>query len=326
MADIYGMVGAGLNIGGGILTNYLNRNWAAEQAAEDRRENYKYAEMLAENADYRTRALYNDLYSPEAQKKQIETAGLSPSIFFGGTPGTGGVAGAQGTMAGVQTQYQPLNMLEMAQATNLFEQTKKTKAETEKTKAETKSINEDVSLKKLEVEIQTFAKSQYEDEWRILNSKWETPEGEQTSLFEMANNHYTFESFLNDVRKDEKGNTNFKVSTEAEIQKLRNIYESASRFRRDIITLSEETVSAEFQLSITSALNKAGFAEQNAETAIQQLKASAAVSELTESQKEAWNDLLDRLGKKGSTTRDIITVIGLILGNFASHTGIKVQI
>lgn len=318
MSGITGNIVSGLF---GLATTGINNAIAAERAREDRRENYMYGEMAAENADARTRALYNDFYSPKALMEQYKAAGLSPSLMFGGTPGQGGTTGAQGTGgAGIQTPFMPISLVETAQAAQLF-------AQTEKTKAETKEIQTETNIKKLEEELKELSNSTYKDTWNILNSRWEDQHGNQTSLFEMADKHYTFESFLEAVRKDEEtGKTNFKASTEKEIETLRTIYYSASKFNRDIMVLSQETVSANFQISITNALNKKGFAEQNAETAIQQLKASAETAELTTSQKEAWNNLLDRLGKKGSTTRDIIVVLGMILGNFASHTGIKVTI
>lgn len=60
--------------------------------------NFIYPESLAMNADERTRALYNDLYSPQAQMEQIKAAGLSPSIYANsGMAGKSGVSGAQGS-------------------------------------------------------------------------------------------------------------------------------------------------------------------------------------------------------------------------------------
>ena len=316
MSVIGTIIGAGLNAGFGALNNY----WAEQQASKARAENYMYGEMSADNADTRTRALYKDFYSPQALLKQYQAAGLSPSMMFGGTPGQGGMSGAQGSGgAGTPTPYMPMSLLEGAQIANLT-------AETNKTKAETKNIEKDTDLKELERQMSELTTNQFKDEWKIINTKWEDDEGNQTSLFEMADKYYNFESFLNDVRKDNKGNINFDASSEAEISKLRQIYESASRFNRDITILSQETVSAAFQMSITTALQKKGFADQNAETAVKQLKAAAETSELTIQQKEAWNNLLNKLDKKGSTTKDIIIVLGMILGNFASHTGIKVNI
>lgn len=109
----------------------INNVWAQQQQGEARRQNYLYGEMAAENADARTRALYNDFYSPQALMRQYREAGLSPSIMFGGTPGQGGASGAQGTGAsGLGTPYMPMSMIEGAEVANLMAQTEKTKAET----------------------------------------------------------------------------------------------------------------------------------------------------------------------------------------------------
>lgn len=321
----------GTIVGGmfGLLNSGINNAWAKRQAEEDRQRNYYFGEMEADNADKRTRALYQDFYSPEALMKQYKEAGLSPSMMFGGTPGQGGTPGAQGSgINGIQTPFMPVSLVEAAEAANLYAQTKKTKAETENIEAGTENVKTDTALKKLEERLKSFQTSQFETEWQLINSTWEDNEtGKETSLFEMADKHYSYESFLNAVR-NEQTDPYLKTAstTEAGQKVLRNIYESASRFNRDIAVLSDEHVSANFHVKIIEALNSKGFAEKNAEAAIAQLNQEISTNELTATQKEAWNNLINRLGKKGSTTRDIIVVLGMILGNFASHTGIKIQI
>lgn len=138
----------------GALTlgiNAYNNEMAAARTAEDRRLNFYYGEKSAAAADRRTRALYNDFYSPEALLRQYQEAGLSPSLMFGGTPGQGGLSGAKGTGAiGPQTPFMPLSLVDAAQASALF-------AQAEKTKAETKNINTDTDIKELQ---------KVWDEWR----------------------------------------------------------------------------------------------------------------------------------------------------------------
>lgn len=128
MADFLGAL-----IGGamGMANSALNAGYQRELAEQDRLENYMYNEMAAGNADKRTRALYNDFYSPGALLKQYKEAGLSPSLMFGGTPGQGGMSGAQGAgSAGIQTHYTPISFMEGVQAANIAAQTQKIKAET----------------------------------------------------------------------------------------------------------------------------------------------------------------------------------------------------
>lgn len=126
--DVFGAITSGVL---GMASAGINYGIQKKLMQEDRAENYRYNEMAAQNADARTRALYRDIYSPEALLGQYREAGLSPSMMYGGTPGQGGMSGAQGGGAnGPTTPYYPVNMLEMAQAANLMAQTKKTEAET----------------------------------------------------------------------------------------------------------------------------------------------------------------------------------------------------
>ncbi len=92
--SVYGTMAAqaGLNAANGIISGFVNNIYAKEAAER----NYKYNEMSAENADLRTRNLYNDLYSPKAKIEQLRQAGLSPSIMSE-IAGTGGV-GQTGAM------------------------------------------------------------------------------------------------------------------------------------------------------------------------------------------------------------------------------------
>ena len=132
MADILGTL---LNTGSSLAIGAANNAWSKERAREDRRENYIYGEMAADAADARTRALYNDFYSPQALMNQYKEAGLSPGMMFGGTPGQSGMGGAQGSGAsGITTPYMPLSLLEGAQISKLNAETEKTKAETEQVK------------------------------------------------------------------------------------------------------------------------------------------------------------------------------------------------
>lgn len=101
------IIGAGIGMLGGIANNAVSSGMTAQA----RWENYHYNEMAADNADKRTRALYEDFYSPSALMRQYREAGLSPSMMFGGTPGQGGQSGAQGSgPAGPQPTYSPMDL------------------------------------------------------------------------------------------------------------------------------------------------------------------------------------------------------------------------
>lgn len=300
----------------GVLTginNYLSR----QQSDYDRQENYRLNELAAGAADQRTRALYNDFYSPSALMKQYKEAGLSPSLLFGGTPGQGGTTGAQGGgPGGPQSTYMPLSIMEAAQVANI-------NAQTQKTKEETKNIAEDTNLKLLQEEWNTMLNQEKSIEFKLTTTYVTNTDGTTTSMFELAQNCYDYEKFMEEARRLVK-NSNDKqlelmLGTEAGQKTMRQIYMDSNRFERDIKVLSQEGVNAEFQQAIIKKMEQKGFAEQNARTAIAELKSIEETAKLTTEQKEAWNNIIERLQKTNSTTADIIIVASMILNQAASH-------
>ena len=112
---------------------------------------YQMGEHAADNADARTRMLYNDLYSPQAQMDQLKQAGLSPSIYAsGGIAGKSGVSGEMGTRGSSSTggSQQLTSMFSaLTQATQIAAQVSKTKAETNLIKAQTANLDQDTENK-----------------------------------------------------------------------------------------------------------------------------------------------------------------------------------
>lgn len=96
-------ISSGMSAVTGPFTAYLQHKYAKE----DRAENFTYQEMAARAADMRQRKQWEDMYSFSAQMRELEKAGLSPSLMFSGNmPGAGGSAtgqqggGAQGPVTG----------------------------------------------------------------------------------------------------------------------------------------------------------------------------------------------------------------------------------
>lgn len=305
--DFFGGFVSGLmGLGQTAFNNWMSQ----ESAATARAENYRYNEMAAQNAYYRQRQLYNDFYSPQALMRQYKEAGLSPSLMFGGTPGQGGSTAAQGAgTAGPQAQVMPYDFLSTAQAAQMI-------AETEKTKAETENVQKDTILKRIEAGLQSMKEQEYRPIFQILTSYWTIPGTDKTtSLYEIAKDCYTYDQFLDKVREGarEEPVLETAMSTEQGQRQLRSIYIAGSRFERDIAVLSSEETNAEFQEQVMNAMKSQGFANLNAKAAIKYLETNIETAELNKTQKEAWNNLLGKLGK--GTTRDIIIVLGLILNN-----------
>lgn len=150
-------------IGGliGLGQTALNNKYAKEMAAEDRRENFKYNEQAAENALARQTALIDKYYTPQAQVKQLQDAGLSTSLMYGAGGTTGTTSAPNGGGAnGIQTKYNPMDLtslMTIAQIKNLNAQTDKTEEETktlggknERGAAEIKKIFNEAGAKEAE--------------------------------------------------------------------------------------------------------------------------------------------------------------------------------
>lgn len=112
MGPLLGLIGSAIgtaaNIGMNSRTNQTN--------LDINRQMMNYNREEAEKADERTRALYNDLYSPEARVQQLKNAGLSVGLMYGQN-GMGGTMSTQGAHAnGINplgaraTQIDPLGL------------------------------------------------------------------------------------------------------------------------------------------------------------------------------------------------------------------------
>lgn len=99
---------AGTVVGGAmsLLGNYIQQKYYERNLKSQ----FDYNEKAADNADKRQRALYYDLYSPEAQKQMYINAGFSPSILY-----SGGATSSQGaTPHGAQGAGANMSMPTMA--------------------------------------------------------------------------------------------------------------------------------------------------------------------------------------------------------------------
>ena len=303
-------------IGGvfGLGQSIYNNEMAAQRAREDRHENYMYGEMAADAADKRTRALYGDLYSPQALMEQYKEAGLSPAMMFGGTPGGGGTSGAQGGgAAGIQTPYMPVSMLEAVQAANIA-------AQTEKTKAETENVKQDTGLKELDYQYKKLTNSTYKREFRILNANMFKENGDSYSIYECAIDSKDYDSFLKDIREAAESSNNWELKGDFESETgqriLRRVYTQAKQMTADLAAFKEAEVSANFNRQLIEVMDKSEFKQLNAEAAVKYLKANIQTAELTEGQKEAWNNVLKKIEEEeGSTMKDLIVVLAMILNN-----------
>ena len=62
---------------GSVLQNKIQNEQSKQNIEHAAAVNYGYGEMSANNAQARTKALYSELYSPEAKVKQLKEAVVS---------------------------------------------------------------------------------------------------------------------------------------------------------------------------------------------------------------------------------------------------------
>lgn len=177
--DVFGigtLGAAAMNMGSSIVMNNINNAEASRREEIARQENYMYNEKAANAADARTRALYNDLYSPQAQMQQIKDAGLSPSVFYGSAGGISGQTGAQGAgAAGVSPTPYGMPNLDYALIAKALSEAKlnEAKADTERGdnergQAEISKLYQDTATKLSEQNLNE-AKTAVEESQECLN-------------------------------------------------------------------------------------------------------------------------------------------------------------
>lgn len=156
---ILGFLGSALNFLGNAYANDINRENVRQTNLLNHRintENINYSREAAEAADQRTRALYNDLYSPEARLQQLKNAGLSPGLMYGmsGAGGTSSTTGAQATTPSpIPMQNYQTQSLFNAEMMNILAMSAKTQAETENIKANTENQYKDLDVKEQTIKV-----------------------------------------------------------------------------------------------------------------------------------------------------------------------------
>lgn len=297
----------------------LNNDLAAQREATARAENYKYGELQAGAADARTRALYEDYASPQALLRQYKEAGLSPSMMFGKGGGAGGASiptGAMGPSAAVGATTYGMNPIDAAAIGKTLAETSLIRAEKKNVEANTDITNVEKDIKELNLNLQSV-------DFKMVTAYMEDEEKGTVSLSELADASYDYDDFLKHVRTyaANSGNSEFLNScgTERGQQTLRIIYNANNKLRNEIAILSESTVNAKFQESVLNALKAENFAEMNAKEVLSHIRSNIAENELTQKQRDAWNNILNKLAKRNSDAADYAIVLGLILNNALSN-------
>lgn len=306
MPELGGVLyGAGMGIVNnslGILNGHISR-----------KENYKYGEMAANNADARTRALYNDLYSIPAQMQQIKDAGLSPSLFYGQAGGISGQSGSQGTGAsGVQNPTYGIDPLTMAQIKNINADTQNKEADTNKKNVEIDITNIQKSIEEMNKNLQTI-------DFALATNKVIMSDNSETSAYEIALQKNNYREFVNEMKNAAENNNFIKdaLNTQRGQDTLKKIYYNAKEFQTELAQLNEQKLNANFGANVMQIINNAENQNLKADTVIQELKTTKAIGELTEQQKDAWLKLID--GMKNEDAKTLFIVLGMFINNAMSN-------
>ena len=279
---ILGLVGSGMGIFSNIMNNQTLQDLNTQSEIHEKEMlglQYGTNEEAAQNADIRTRALYNDLQSPEAKREQLEKAGMSVGLMYG-QGGMGGTLpnGAQAQAATPQNygRFAP-NPIVGAQEAQIIANATKTAAETDLLKQEKKNkqVEEKNAWKDLDIK----------DKQMIImdNQVEEIQQGIKESQQRIDN---MLEEKINllETRKD--------IQASAELKKAQADYNNSLKKLTDI-KIEWEPKQQEAQLKNIKALT----AQYNAAT-----KKLIAEAKLTEEQtnllKKQSNDLVKKLSNE----------------------------
>nr|QJB21220.1 MAG: DNA pilot protein [Microvirus sp.] len=217
-----GLIGTGIQAGVQKEENAKNREHELEMLGMQQGYNVR----SAEKADERTRALYNDLYSPQAKVQQLKNAGLSVGLMYGtgGAGGTSSTSGAQAAPASQQAQSQK-SPLENANLGLLLSQIAVNTAQAKKLEADankTKGVDTDALQQSIEESKNRVNKLVTEVENIKLENKNK----------ELQNN---FDEVRNEIQSKTK---NFEIDYIKE--KWVNIMEQTKKFASEITGLNIE--------------------------------------------------------------------------------------
>lgn len=301
------LFGAAAEMTGGVVNTLLGK-YLQEEATQ---RNYYLNEKAAVNAMHRTEQLYNNIYSPGALLKQYQEAGLSPSLMYGTSAGGGGNSATMGNGAnGISAMYSPIDLAGAAAQMKLAE------AQANNLNADTNLKEKEGILKDIQNEYQRLFTDIFNIDATLQTSFITDDDGIKTSLYELAGKFQDYDKFAEKIRKLAESDQFLydTYSTEKGQEFLRGVWLARKKMARDIATLHEESVDAMFKVGVMNALKKVDFANQNAAAIISSLKAEVDTNELTQAQKEAWLNLLNKM--EDGTAKDIVIALGMILGQF----------
>lgn len=291
--------GAGL----GIVSSFISNEMARKREAEARAENYKYGELAAQNADARTRALYEDYQSPMALLQQYKAAGLSPSLMFGqGAGGAGGMTqGAQSTgAAGISPTTYSAQLLEGTQIALMQAQARKTNAEADT--IEGKNARGEAEIKEIVEKTNNYA---LQNAWyEYENARQSIKVGVESSIADkQVENYFKQTEYLTEITRSAKVKGNIDEKTEETViqtvcEQLQNLLADTALKRANKLLAHSQSKLALKQVDdlINQITNRDAQIEINRETLTKQVEQWGKQNGLKE---QEINALLVGFGIKG---------------------------
>lgn len=285
----------------------VNNLFAIGREKYAREENYKYGEQAANAADERTRALYRDLYSPQAQMQQLKEAGLSPSIYAsGGLAGQSGHSGAQGTGAsGISPDVYGIDPLADSQI--------------KLNNAQAANVNENTVEKELENEIKKLTNETFKNEWDLMNLTFggnynpETGKNDFESWEDIADSCESYEQFKNKMQNEDKFKYNDKlkmfINSQRGEQFLQTIWKQNKEFDKDITNIINEQAKSELELGITKLLNNNDFISKSAQAKKEEIENIVNNLKLDNKERESLNNLVEKVCGEGDNIGLALLVI-----------------
>lgn len=292
---------------------------------------YQYNEEAAKNADTRSRALYNDLLSPEAKVKQLRDAGLSVGLMYGQGGGSGASipSGAQGgtsasPLAQTALPFNPeLGLLAanitktMAEAKNIQQDTENKETEKEKTTAEISQIlaeTKSEGLKQRGLELENIFKEINNSTASIEN--WITKETAENQVEKITIELDKAATEINKIIEETR-----KTSLEADAQQ--QIIDKI----RDKYNLEMDKIRSEIVLNASKQTLTDAQATQAVEIAEQVAEETKFIPEYFKNDRKKANayvqDVNNRLRAANISADAQITAAAIIAAGNVTNTGIK---
>lgn len=305
------LIGSILGVHNAMQTNRTNREIqesvnASNEAINQRQLNH--ADQAASEADERTRALFSDLYSPEAKMEMYKKAGLNPALMYGANGASGvSTAGAQAsTPNALPMQGVKMDRLLGLTNTSDINNAINTAAQTKLLEAKTKNELADLPLKERQAEaitqgikesekrIQEIDQQIKESIAKITNIEHQNELLEAQRKYEEAKTNLANCDLLTRGEFNRETINNLKAQTEKFEKEAKEAAALARKYNADanLIEKSTELQIEKLQYEIIQTIASAN--ELNAMT--RKLDSETWLNTLEAKPQQALQDLLDQYG------------------------------